>query len=447
MEASDSQKKTHLYLKPFMILMPLMLLVLVFVLPINRVPDEMNHAKMTWELVYEKTSNSFDWFHSVDDGKEFSRREYLELFTDKIDLSKEKVNIHISPSNIVHFPQLLGMLLGRILYPSIGVIVTLGRLMNAIVYVLLGYLAIKKARYGKSVIFFVMMIPQMLQQAASLSYDVVNFGAVLFFFVLLTDLSIKPILSKRNLLFIVLSVILLYLSKMNNVLLIFLLLTIGLRFPKEKAQWNKGIDHLKDFYLKHRYIYTFFAALVIFCLAWIYFQSKGGMLHFIFVMINTLLNNDANGHLNTILTIGIFGFFGNFQAQMPLWMIFIDVALLTILMIKDRQVELNKVFGIGSGLMFPLQVAAIVGGMYFAWTPLVLGDNAPISVGAQGRYFTPFLLFLLPFAISFKDKVTARVNELAIRNLTVAIIGINFLLMVGLILDTYWRLGLGNLLK
>lgn len=447
METSLTKSNINLYLKPFMILMPLMMLILIFVLPINRVPDEMNHAKMTWELVYEKTADSFDWFNSVDQGKDFSRREYVELFSEKIDLGNEKVAIHIAPSNIVHFPQLLGMLLGRFIYPSIGVIVTLGRLMNALVYILIGYLALKYARYGKSVIFFVMMIPQMLQQSASLSYDVINFGAVLFFFVLLTDLSLRPILSKKNILLILLSMVCLYLTKMNNLLLVLLLATIGLRFPREREQWNQFIDRLKNFYKKHCYLYTLIAALVVFGLAWVYFRSKGGMLHFVLVMINTLFNNEANSHLNSILTIGIFGFFGNFQAQMPLWVIFIDIVLLTILLIKERDIKLNKMFGVASGLMFPLQVAAIIGGMYFAWTPLVLGDHAAISVGAQGRYFTPFLLFFLPFAVSFKDKVTAKVNESTVRNLTVGIMTINFILMLGLILITYWLSGLGSLLK
>ena len=37
----------------------------MFVFPINRVPDETNHARMTWETFHKPTETSFKWMDEI----------------------------------------------------------------------------------------------------------------------------------------------------------------------------------------------------------------------------------------------------------------------------------------------------------------------------------------------------------------------------------------------
>lgn len=433
------------YEKVFLLLTSAMLLMLIFIMPINRVPDELNHARMAWNILFEKTNTSFDWFGAVDPGAEFSKIEYFRLFTSKINFSNEHFALNLTPKSILHFPQLLGMMLGRMAYPSIGVMITLGRFFNALTYIGIGYFGIKNAKFGKSVVFFVMLLPMMLQQAASLSYDVLNFGAILLFYVLLTSLIEDSTITLKKSVVMLIAIFFLYLTKANNLLLVILLAFVGLKLPENAHFLRRKLKNIKLFVKKHRLLMgilllILLVPMVIFAALFVhyFFKDKGGVGHFILVMFNTLFNNSLNDHLNSILTIGIFGYFGNFQAQLPLWLIFIDVAVFTLLLIQNRPVNVNRWLGWMSGLMFPLQVCAIIAGMYFAWTPIVLGENAIISVGAQGRYFTPFLLYLVFFTTSFKSTINANINSKKLMSVSTGIILFNYLMMLFLFVYSYW---------
>ncbi len=62
--------------------------------------------------------------------------------------------------------------------------------------------------------------------------------------------------------------------------------------------------------------------------SYLFLHNRGGVVHFVKVMINSLFINNRNDHLNGILTVGIFGYFGWFVTQLPLWLIFIDIFIL-----------------------------------------------------------------------------------------------------------------------
>ena len=49
----------------FFILATIFIFSFMFVFPINRVPDEMNHARMTWETVHKPTPQSFKWMDEI----------------------------------------------------------------------------------------------------------------------------------------------------------------------------------------------------------------------------------------------------------------------------------------------------------------------------------------------------------------------------------------------
>ena len=65
----------------------------------------------------------------------------------------------------------------------------------------------------------------------------------------------------------------------------------------------------------------------------------------------------------------------------------------------------------------------------------VLGQGANISVGAQGRYFTPFIILLLPLIANTAKVDLARQKRLKIVAITLIA---NFLVAMYLILFHYW---------
>lgn len=61
----------------------------MFVFPINRVPDETNHARMTWETFHKPTETSFKWMDEIPSNDKVKLAEYKQIFAQKIDMSKE----------------------------------------------------------------------------------------------------------------------------------------------------------------------------------------------------------------------------------------------------------------------------------------------------------------------------------------------------------------------
>ncbi|MGM0215609.1 DUF2142 domain-containing protein [Enterococcus sp. AZ109] len=421
----------------FALMATLFIGIAIIVMPINRVPDEMNHARMAWGIVYEETADSFKWMDSVSSDSLIDKKEYKELFTKKEDFQHENFKLQFGLKNIMHLPQLFGMLLGRIIYPSIGVMVTLGRMFNALFYVIGMYFILKKMRYGRLPLFGISLLPIMIQQAASLSYDVANYLAITGFFAFLTQLSMNRVLTKTKLIQLLLWAIALYATKVNNLMLLMLPLLLNLRLDETHKRLNTFLDDLTSWFVKRKF-QLIGAGIVGVIIILVVVGQFFDIVHFTRVMINTIFFNNLNSHLNTILTIGMFGYFGNFAIQMPLWLIFLDVALLALLFSLKVDVELNKYFGLLSGLMVPLQISAIIAGMYIAWTPLVLGENANISVGAQGRYFTPFLIFFVPLFVSFSDKLNLSYKKTFIEGLTIGMCVLNFLIMLLLVIPFYW---------
>ncbi|MFS1031961.1 DUF2142 domain-containing protein [Enterococcus casseliflavus] len=424
----------------FLVLATLFIGISVFLMPINRVPDEMNHARMAWNSIFVRTDTSFDWMNSVSADTEINKSEYKQLFTEKIDLSEEKFQPSFELKRIMHIPQVLGMILGSIVYPSIGVMVTLGRLFNAVFYIASMYLIITKTRYGKWSMVLLSLLPIMVQQAGSLSYDATNFVAILGFFAFLSLMIENPQINLKKLFQILLFALALYITKSNNFLFLLLLFPINFILAGKLSPLEKVNQHIRKLIFKYKYILIVLLLVLGGLVGIKMFGGIQGIKELLLVLVRTLFNNNLNGHLNSILTVGMFGYIGLFSVEIPLWIIFIDVALLAFISALDSDFEIKKIFGFSSLAIIVIQILAIIAGMYYAWTPLVLGENAIISVGAQGRYFTPFLIFLVPFFISLKDSIKVEMSEKLLRFAIILILVFNFIVSTGLVLDTYWFL-------
>jgi uncharacterized membrane protein len=428
-------EKVFLYLAIFMIGIS------VFFMPATEVPDEVKHADIAWHILYPDSDNILDWEAKNDiinnpqpADADVNWSLFKQFFVEKIDTSQISPRFNFDIKSISYVAQFIGMYIGKTIYPSLGIILTFGRLVNAAVYIIAIFFLIKCISSGKEVLLFVSLLPMMIQQAGSLSYDVLNYVAVAIFFTFIVNLLHRRTFGMKQLIQLLLISILLVAVKLNNIFLLAVLAFINFECVDKLLFLN---PLLKKFQ-KNRFLVLSILSLFISAIAIIYMHQTVGVKQFVFVMFNTLVNNNLNGALNTFLTTGIFGYFGWLTIPLPLWVVFIDIFVLTIFLFVDKDFELPKTEAVALGMVFPVQVAIIIAIMYFLWTPQILGENASISVGTQGRYFTPFLLYLYPLCAGWKKNINIEINGNTKDWLLIGTLIFNYVIYLILIAIYYW---------
>lgn len=407
----------------------------MIVFPINRVPDEMNHARMTWETLHKPTETSFKWMDEIPSNDKVKPREYKQLLARKIEMKNEPFRFGISLKTISFIPQLIGMTIGSWISPTVGMIIYMGRIFNALAYILGLYFLIRYFKYGKTALMFISLLPIMVQQASSLSYDVMNYLEVMLALGFITNLAYSKRFTNRNFVQVIGLAILLLATKPNNILLLGLIPFIPFEFKGVLKVLNRPFKSLKLIVSRYKFVFYLLLLITIGFILQFLMRNEGGFFHYIHVLLNTLVDAKQNGDLNSILTIGIFGFLGNFTLQLPLWLIFVDVAVLFLIFLAEKKDFFSKDFSILAAWLFPIQVIATVTVMYLQWTPIVLGHGASISVGSQGRYFTPFLILFLPLVANLGNFEITQNKVLKIS--TVALL-VNYFISIFLIIPYYW---------
>lgn len=421
----------------FLVLATIFIFSFMVAFPINRIPDEMNHARMSWEVLHKPTNESFKWMDEVPINADIRPSEYQQIFTQKLDMSKEPFRFGFNLKAISFIPQLIGMTFGSWISPSVGMIVYMGRIFNALAYILGVYFLIRYFKYGKTALLFISLLPIMVQQAASLSYDVMNYLEIMLAIGFITNLAYRKTFTNKHLGQVVIIAILLLATKPNNFLLLGLIPFIPFEFEGWLSFLNQPMKAVKRFSARFKYVFYLLAVILLVLILQFLMRNQGGFIHYVQVLLNTLVKQNMNDHLNTILTIGMFGYFGNFTLQLPLWLIFIDIVVLTLVFLASQEKFFSKNYSFISVIMFALQVLATVTVMYLSWTPLVLGNGANISVGSQGRYFTPFLILFLPLLANIGK---FEISQKRIVSIVAWTLIANFIVSLYLIIPYYWIL-------
>ncbi|SUO80482.1 DUF2142 domain-containing protein [Streptococcus equinus] len=418
----------------------------MFLVPVTQVPDEGEHSRIAWEIGYNvKNEEEFYSlvFHQADvvlnsspEPEALNKKVYRKLFEKKVDFSNDHFKLKFSIKKIMHLPQFIGMVIGKAIYPSLGVILLVGRIFNALAYIVGMYFVIKAAKYGKLALMFISLLPMMLQQAASLSYDVLNYVSIACFFVFFVNLIKERTFTNKKFLQLILLTLFLYSTKTNNLLLLPFLVMVDFEFEG----FLKVLNPAYNFFKKYRWYFVTGAVCLGIVAFYFFLKGWGGTQHFIWVMFNTFFLQQENVNLNGLLTIGIFGEFGWLTTQLPLWLVFIDIVVL-ILIYLSEYLPVTKTEGISSALIFPFQVLVIVIGMYFAWTLRSNPDNVGanrFAHGEQGRYFTPFLIYLAPLFSLCQSKLRFEFSQKSIIKLSTIIILINVAVSFAVLWAYYW---------
>ncbi|QSR00357.1 DUF2142 domain-containing protein [Lactococcus garvieae] len=410
-------------------------LLTLFVQPIFAAPDEFTHFKHAYSIFHDDTDEIFaevgrltvsipyegpalneNALNSPDSSFVFESAykdgSFLQkYFVDQVP-SQGYLGLNLSFSNLQWFPQAIGILIGSWLHASFGVMIILGRLLNFLVYLFAIYFAIKKAKFGKWLMAAVALLPISIQQAASLSYDVLYYVSVFVCFSLMTNLwTRKEQLTSRHYLYLGLTAILLFVPKSAVLVLGVYFVTLPTRlFGQNKL--TKIIDNFWGFWSKYKKL-ALLSILIFFYALFVYeFRQAGGAIRGFQIMFNTFFRPDFYNNMDSILVSGMIGNFGQMTYRLPAWLVVINFVFLFLLGVSEKEVYLDKRISVSSGISFVLVILMTAIMMYMSWTLNHLDiAGALISLGNQGRYYTPFLIILTPLALSLKKYIKVEMTE------------------------------------
>jgi uncharacterized membrane protein len=315
-------------------------------------------------------------------------------------------------SPVSYFPQAIGIAIGKAAYPSVGMMVLMGRLVNLAAFIFLVYWAIRLARHGKWVYTVIGLFPMAIQQASSLSSDVMTTGCVLLFLALVHRCFTQNTLLQRwqLILFITLAIGI-ALTKQTNIVLLLPILFLPRRLFG--SNWKKV-----------GFIAAVGGVALLSALAWyavlklghynLQISGEPGVnqagqidyllnhpLNFIGILFHTYIFEGFKGLISPDFYLtSAYGVFSWISYKLPLFMIIIGYITLVIALLyreneKQRDYKNINYLAVIQLLTFLLSLAAIAAALYLTWTPV----GKPQAWGIQGRYFIALIPLLIPLFI------------------------------------------------
>lgn len=344
--------------------------------------------------------------------------DYNRITSQRLSEDMQVTPITATYSPIAYAGPLVGVLIADKLDLPIQYILVLGRICGLAVYLCILFLTLWIVRDSKIkwAIFVVGIIPTTLFQASVISADTLAnaLGLMIFAIVFRLGLGVKDRTCSRNLLILlIVSSILIPMTKINNIFLSFMMLAVPAVYFS-----SKGGIYLYKIGTTLAAIFSglLWTKLVPIAAAQSATPRIDGLainppaqldylLHYPFVFAKAMLKTivDTSDTYLKSMTVDI----GWNVSSLPyIFVILIFFGLVVALLYAKREIKINK--GI-------LQLAALLslGGIVSVFAALYVGYN-PVAYGQidgiQGRYFTPFILpmlaliGLLPLAIKLTRK-------------------------------------------
>ena len=443
----------------FLIIGSLFGLLSVFMMPALTIPDEGAHFWMSYGMFSKNQQIPRDLVISAEDSTSYTKDgTYIDkVFKTKANLEGDTTQFNYSRSIVINsvndtrtvssldisrIPQAVGVAIGKMIYPSVGVMSTVGRLFNLAFFIAAIYFVIKRVRYGKLAITFLALFPMIIHQAGSMSYDVINIVAVFAWVGLMLNLFMQATsITKKQIAKIILIGAVLVATKPTNAILLGFLPFLPSALYKNTNPLTRIRALMPRVKLRARTIWIFlgiiavpavvFAALVADAYLNIYGISSRT---FVQVLFNTFFQTNINTQLDPIVTTGIVGHFGWLWYKLPEWLVFVHLSVFGLILLGQKVPQISRRFAIVSLSLFVLSIAAIVLGMYFLWTldPKVAGPGATFIQGMQGRYFTPLLILLVPVFAYLQKYINVKINQklLVVITITTAIFSLTVYMLL-----------------
>lgn len=213
---------------------------MVFVTPPLQAPDEAVHLERAYMISEGKLSTLNQKFPAslarldgvfarliFNPDAKTSKEEILSMMKIKLEPTKRGER-DVPPVLIPYIPQATGIFFGRIFGAPPLILLYLGRIMNLLASILIIWFAIKMAPFFKWIFFLIGMMPKTLSQFASVSKDgfTISASLLLISIFLFYAFGKKERLETRDFIKILFFSLLSTLSKIPNIVLVFLFLLI-----------------------------------------------------------------------------------------------------------------------------------------------------------------------------------------------------------------------------
>jgi len=411
-------------------------LIMVFVMPPFTAPDETSHFARAYQVsqgvlvgttINGETGGYLPFNNDLNNCTSILTMSKCPDLNQKVDLN-ETAFVRVSASAyspIVYIPQMVGIDIGKVAYPSIYVLSTLGRIFNLLAYTLMFYVAIRIARFGEWVYVVVGLFPVAIQQAASLSGDVMTIGLCVIWIAIIGNLFLSSDkIDKRQSIVLILLAIGLALTKQTDIILAASVLLLPKRVFNNTKQkvlfiiavlftallavglWSLVLHNI-------HFTYSYYLGDTV---------SQAGqlkaMLHHPSTFIVALFHEyvfegfHSNGVSPDFLITSLHSVFSSFSYKLPLLFCILGyVGLLVALLHNDRyETAVNKFkmnrLAIAQTIAFLLSLLAIAGALYLNWSPV----GSRFIYGVQGRYFLPVIPLLIPIFMVAKRYISVNMK-------------------------------------
>ncbi len=400
---NKKMKNENLFL---LIAIPVGLIYMITFLP-GKIPDEPHHFYRAYEisighLVSDVNEDGAGGNNlPINIKKIFNYGTHEDIFREfkSFHITDEKEFVAFSNTSLYSFvcylPQVLGITLARIFTSNIYVLFYAGRLFNFIFFLSFAYLAVKLIPCKKMLLFTILFLPIVFQEAISLSPDAMT--------IVVSLLLISYILNLRNREeyklvlkdFVVLGILSLILALCKIIYIpICLLMYI---IPKESFKSSKQ---------KIVILTLILLVAIVINLLWLGFASR------YLIEFNAGVDSKAQAefmltHPFSFITIFfrtldaylgdyISNILGSQLSILNIHSVRVFKYILTIIFVillfcdnrkEDKKLDKSKVF---IGLSIILTIVLLFSSLYVQWTPV----KNIVILGVQGRYFIPILILI-----------------------------------------------------
>ncbi|HVI68887.1 MAG TPA: DUF2142 domain-containing protein [Magnetospirillaceae bacterium] len=409
--------------------------------PAYTIPDELAHTAHAWHIAkgeaiamhFGNTSGtdlptSFRELGKTMSNPSISVTNMMRLPLNSAQTAPEGFPNLAPYSPLVYVPQAIGLQIGETFNMSVYFTFTLGRLMNLVAYVALFYWAIRLLPFGKWVAAVIGLLPMHLLLAGSMSADPVSIGmAALAVGVVLYVRDRATRINRYEYIALLGFIGALSLTKLPFPLLItlFLLLPVSVLGGTVKQRW--------------KLLGGMAAVGLVIGAGWL-LAAKSGMapygpvdaivdpaaqvahvihhpLGFLKAAFITLVSPVSDFFMRNYVISA-----GPVIAWLPMWATYVYTVFLALSIVGIRTSSKAVLSRAQKQLVVALVVCIIIAILlllYISWTPV----GARTVDGMQSRYFTPFLILLIPLAAGLATKLTTSsrlLSEAWLRYLPVA---------------------------
>ena len=384
----------------------------MFIIIPGQVPDEQVHMMKAYEVskgifitkIQEDGSSHttipremLEYNHNILD--KYSKLNDMQLLKTNYEDEAQEVSSAQGYSSVLYLIPALGLFIGRNIGVNLITSIYLGKTLNLILFIVMGYYSIKKIPFGKIAMAIYLLMPMMLHQAGSFSSDVFINSITLYFTAYLLNLLCKKekITNKELIIYCVLSV-LVALAKIVYVPLV----GIGLLLILKKNTSRKKVIVfitasiiLAVVFALGEYIHaTHYTSLPLAMAEYNQKMNVNSSLQIEHILDNPIFTIKTfakdlivNGEMYIKAAVGQDLGWLNIKIP-PICILAYIILLLYSIIIENNQTEIKTLDKIWIEMICLGIVVLVQMAMYTSFTPI----GANFIGGVQGRYFIPILL-------------------------------------------------------